>query len=369
MRIAFINPNADHDYNAKTPWIKGLGGSESAQVYLAIAMAQKGHEIFLYSGTRDPGTHHGVNCCNIEAGLTAPDFFDVLIVTNNSRTALALRRISHKPVIIAWEHNLWCAQPPESPLAFLTGPRDIVLCVSHWHSQHFVDHGGLDSSHVRALNNAISPWFEDIAGIGHDFDKRCLTPELYFTSVPVKGLKQALGAFFLLRQNICNARLRVFSGYSHYSPGDRKNRWNINPGMQRRRDGLVFHDVVSQKRLAQAMQRGWILFYPCTIRETSSIVAMEAMAAGLAVLATPLGALPETAAGFGFFAGFDQDGNLSLQRFAQEGIVLCKRFLDRDPALSAHLNAQMEYVRSNYTWSRRADELESLITSIDSGVL
>lgn len=364
MRITFINPNATHDYNANTPWLQGLGGSESAQIYTAIEMAHRGHEVILYSGTKDPGTYHGVICRNIEAGLDNPGSFDALIITNSSQTALALRRFSHQPVIIAWEHNLWSAQPPDNPLAHFSGPRDVVLCVSQWHCQHYIEQGGLDASHVYILRNAVSPWFENIAAIGHDFNTKCSTPELCFTSVPAKGLEQALGAFYFLRQQIDNARLRIFSGYSHYSPDKAKNKWGVNAKMERRGEGLVFHDVVSQKRLAQVLRRAWILFYPCTIQETSSIVAMEAMAAGMAVLATPWGALPETTAGFGFFPGYDQDGKLSLQGFAKEGILLCKRFMDRDPELAFHLNAQTRYVQKNYTWSNRAMELENIITSL-----
>src|SRR5205085_11659760 len=60
-----------------------------------------------------------------------------------------------------------------------------------------------------------------------------------------------------------------------------------------------YRGSVPQTELAKSLRRASVLAYPNTFAETGCIAAMEALAAGLLVVSSDLGALPETCEGWG----------------------------------------------------------------------
>ncbi|SMP70983.1 Glycosyl transferases group 1 [Desulfonatronum zhilinae] len=366
MRIAFINPDKEHDYNANTPWERGLGGSESAQVYLSIEMAKRGHDVYLFTGTKKSGKFHGVNCENIDKGILEINALEAIIVTNCSTLSCLIRKHSSYPVVVSWEHNTWNTQPLENPLALLNGSRDIILCVSHWQREHFIESGNLNPDTVKVLRNAPSPWFNTNNNFRFSYQYRHEFPSIIYISVPSKGLEQALVSFLLLHKRIPQAEFHIYSDYSIYSPSNflYHSKWaeSLSPLLKCRQ--IVSHGAVSQKVLCDALKKSWLLLYPCIIQETSSIVVMEAMAAGVAVVTTPLGALPETCSGYGFFPEPDENGNVTLQSFASLSAELCQRLAHNDKALTKHLYRQALHFQKEFNWALRAQEFETMLYSI-----
>lgn len=218
MRIAFINPDREHDYNANTPWERGLGGSESAQVYLSVEMAKRGHDVYLFTGTKKSGIFQGVICENIDNGIPELHSLEAIIVTNNSTFSFLIRKNSSYPIVVSCEHNTWNTQPQENPLSKFVGPLDVILCVSEWQKNHFILSGGIDPERIFVLTNAPSPWFNNTKKFNKSWMKRSEKPKIIYTSVPSKGLEQCAMAFWLLQKDVPHAELHIFSDFSIYSP-------------------------------------------------------------------------------------------------------------------------------------------------------
>ena len=74
---------------------------------------------------------------------------------------------------------------------------------------------------------------------------------------------------------------------------------------------------------------------------------MEAMAAGCQVITSDLGALPETTAGFAKLIPMDSNYN---QNFVDATVTALKN--------PTNTNKQVAFVKTNYTWKKRAIEWE-----------
>jgi acyl-CoA synthetase (AMP-forming)/AMP-acid ligase II len=113
-----------------------------------------------------------------------------------------------------------------------------------------------------------------------------------YASIPDRGLEWLIAAF---REAQVDTRLDIYSGMRIYQRSDEPlaalyAAIAATPRARR-------FDPVGQTELAAAMKSAAFLTYPANQPETYCIVAQEAMAAGLKVIATPMGALRETTRG------------------------------------------------------------------------
>jgi glycosyltransferase involved in cell wall biosynthesis len=366
MNLVFINPNLQHDYNAGTPFERPLAGSESAQCYLAVELARRGHEVYLLNGAPRNAEVRGVHCRSLTAGFDAMPGPDAIFVTNAPEFCRSLREMLGNEVpIFAWEHNHWNNDPAYS--SFLQEPacsRDYVLCVSDWHRAQFISGGRLDPERVFVLRNAIAPFFEDLFTTEEEvLAAKMWPPVLAFTSTPYTGLEAAVLFFLVLRQRWPTVTLNVFSSFDMYAPNNmnRANpRWQELYQRCRQAPGINYVGNVPQRWLARTLRGTLALFYPNVWPETSSICTMEAMAAGCAVITTAQGALPETSAGFAEIIAPREGKSLTAEDFVSRTLALIERFTRSDAELEAHLKRQVDFVTMNCRWPVRARELEAL---------
>jgi glycosyltransferase involved in cell wall biosynthesis len=363
MRLALVNPNLAHDYDADTPFERALPGSESAQVYLAAALARRGHDVTLFTGTtRGDRRIRGLDQARWTG--TLPGDWDAVFVTSAPELVPALRAAHPNPPIFAWAHNVFVPGSSEdAALKALTAPRDRTLCVSNWHKANFASYG-VDAARISVLRNAIGPAFENLFAPGESVTAAKAVPaRAAFASVPYKGLKQALAFFKELRGARGDVTLDLFSSFDFYPDNNffrHQPSWKIVAHEAKTQEGVVSHGNVPQAELARALKAALLLFYPNVAAETASIATMEAMAAGCVVVTTALGALPETTGEFGILAPV-VEGKIDPQSYVSAATAIIDAFAQGNPALDARLRAQVDWVNATYRWDIRAVEAENLI--------
>lgn len=119
-------------------------------------------------------------------------------------------------------------------------------------------------------------------------------PWCYYASTPFRGLNLLLQAWPDVKKAVPDAQLHLFTSMKVYNSED-TDEYREMYELARSLPGINYRGSVGQAELRETAIQSRALAYPCTFPETSCIAAMEAMAAGCAVVSTSAGALIETA--------------------------------------------------------------------------
>ncbi len=256
-----------------------LGGSETAALRLAQALIRLGENVTIMSDTEQLAAHR----CDIFISLRVWQVF-------------------HGGFYPGKRNYLWCHddsdQPLVKPLADLQLAKPIydrldgVILLSHYHRQRWISDLNVPVDKVIITTNGIplqrfKPHPEKLAA---------RKPWAYYSSTPFRGLEPLLLAWPHIFQYIPEAQLHICSSMKVYDPaGKIDEQYNALYEKALSLPGVFYHGSLSQAELRSVSQQCRVLAYPSIFPETSCITAMEAMASGCVVVATTLGALPETA--------------------------------------------------------------------------
>lgn len=357
MRIAFFDPTP-HDYTVETPFVVPFGGSQSSLCYLAIELAALGHEVTTVTQTQKAVRFRGVDCVGASPGLEKAflERFDIIVALNGAVGA-ELRRVLRPDLpLVLWTQHA-DNQPGIASLSEST-ERDCwsgFVLISGWQMEAYRKRFGLPPERSIILRNAMAPafaglpsrpWREPVAG----------PPVFAYTSTPFRGLEVLLDAWPLIRKDIPEARLQIFSSMAVYQKGGVGDEYAGLYERCRTLAGIEYVGSLAQPDLAQALHRVDALTYPSIFAETSCISVIEALAAGCLVLTTDLGALRETTAGFGRLLSLPPDPAELPALYAGMVVREWQRAVSDPASNEARIAAQRDFVLRNSTWPARAAE-------------
>lgn len=275
MRIVFTPLLQGKPFNGNTIYKEGLGGSESAVVFLARSLAKRGHDVTVYASGQEGVVDDVEYCAGDRIGEVQNEPIDAYI---SSRWVDALALPQQAKVKALWLHdNLY--QGWNCPHAV-----NFVVTLSRFHQMQFAYDGTPASlpQGVIAIGNGI----DTRLFIGHEQRDR---NRLIWTSNPDRGLYIAGRIFQRLRKRYPELELHVYGRAAVYGWGPEAE----VPYMPDDLTNIFLHDPLPKKELARELMKSWIWFYPHHWAESFCIAALEAQAAGCVPLATPLAALNE----------------------------------------------------------------------------
>lgn len=368
MRVCFID-FANWDYDVSSPLTRPLGGSQSAMCYLAVEMAKAGHQVTVVTGsTKSAGIVMGVECLGSHPSQypTIPQqVFDAVIALNAPGHGRSLRAVLPSSTrLILWTQH--AANQPVMRLRLSDAEHrdawDDIVCVSNWQRDDVIAKFGIGQDRVTVIRNAIAPAFEALFTSHSDLvaAKDNDTLRLAYTSTPYRGLKLLSDIFRPYRAINPDAALEVYSSMAVYmedAAADRDKFAAIYDAVSET-DGAELIGSLPQPELAQQLRGAHILAYPNAFPETSCISVMEALAAGMRVVTSDLGALPETCEGFAQLVPISieiDDVNASIA--VNNGADYTAEFvhaLMRSTYTTAGLWDQVAHMNLHHTWAIRA---------------
>ncbi len=196
---------------------------------------------------------------------------------------------------------LWCQDDVDQQLVVpLKDPEiarrvydacDGVIMISHYQANRWLANLHVPPEKIFMSSNGI-----DLERFPYRASRTTGRPaHAYYASTPFRGLKPLLDLWPEVYGALGDrARLTICSSLKVYGTSD-EAAYEPLYEQARQTKGVVYLGSVGQRQLREVAVSNRALAYPCTFPETGCIAAMEAMAAGCAVVSTALGVLPETA--------------------------------------------------------------------------
>jgi glycosyltransferase involved in cell wall biosynthesis/tetratricopeptide (TPR) repeat protein len=302
LQIAlFVGHNVE-PWTGRTLKETGMGGSETMAWEMARRLWKLGHVVTIY-GHCSPSME---GLCEGVVFLDESRFHDVtcdVLISSRRPDAVDDSRGCKAGARILWVHDVHCgdALTQERDLRF-----DAILCLSNWHREFFLScYPTIDHAKVLVTRNGI-----DLSRF--DGSEQRNPHRAIYSSSPDRGLLTALECWPRIREQVPDAELHVFYGFGNWETcaravGDEGALKNIAhlKHLLATTPGVIFRDRVSQSELAREFMRAGVWAYPTWFSETSCITAMEAQAAGLGIVTSPVAALRETVDGRGIMIDGD----------------------------------------------------------------
>ncbi len=268
---------------------RGLGGTESAVVYVAEALARRGCRVTVFNRCDAPGDEHGVQYRPVGACAAAlAEAPPTALVAVRAWSGLALAPEGTQRVY--WAQDA-ADQPAVQGLADPAARANIdrYLGISAWQVNLYVKTFGIAEHLWTQTRNGVDPSLFATPRADRDRYK------LVYTSTPFRGLDVLLDLFPRIRAAVPEATLDLYTSMAVYGVAGDADRAEYGPLYAKAdQPGVRLLGSVPKAALAEALLGAGLLAYPNHFAETSCIAALEAQAAGCPVVTSALGALPET---------------------------------------------------------------------------
>ena len=225
---------------------------------------------------------------------------------------------------------------------------DQFVFVSHWQAEQFRKLYGIPGFKTSVIKNACIGVEQRATG-KRDKVKLC------YTSTPWRGLDVLLKAWEKI--NTENCELHIFSSTKIYGKDFAiSNAGNYQDLFDKCKElpNIVYRDYTPNEELRKELHTFDILAYPNTFEETSCIAVIEALSAGLRVVTSNLGALPETTEGWARMYPYLMDKQKHANVFAK---ILSEEIENiKTGKLDLQLEQQKQTYAPRWSWDQRINE-------------
>jgi UDP-glucose:(glucosyl)LPS alpha-1,2-glucosyltransferase len=261
---------------------------------------------------------------------------------------------------VFWAHDL--PTDPESHFLKNSNMIDsfhVFVFVSNWQMQSYMNTYQIPWSKCVVLLNAIEPIEEHVKPSDGKIN-------LIYHSTPHRGLNILAPVFAKLCEKHDNIHLNVYSSFELYGWKERDSEHTELFDMIDSHEHMTNHGTVSNKEIREALKESHILGYPSIWPETSCMVLMESMSAGLVCVHSNYAALYETAANWTQMYQLNEDSAIHAGSFYNMLDASITNY--NDPIMQSVLAPMRSYTNVFYAWQGRVNQWNALLTSLINSV-
>ncbi len=327
-----------------------LGGTETGIIHLSNALAALGHQVFVVS-TQNDTTANPFYITSENVPKLGP--VDVYVMIRSWRGIFM-------PVLCK-KRFCWVGDAANFNPNFGLGDQrvvnnlDGVICVSDWHANSLCKSSGFPLHKTWILRNGVH--LSDF-----NYNERRNPKRMIYTSQPNRGLAFLHFIFSALKQKHPELELHIFTGpiwLHQWNPDAHATNYMHIIEPLRKLEGCHLHGNVLQKELAKEYMRSAIWSYPTNFEETGCIAAMEAQAAGCAIVTSFLGALEETVGNAGILLKEQPGSKDYLERYVLE----VDRILSNNALFNDLSQKGLERAKS-FDWKLRAQSFLEYLNNV-----
>jgi glycosyltransferase involved in cell wall biosynthesis len=343
-------------FDGGTPFERSLGGSESAVVFAARELAQRGHRVRVFCRCESPGEYEGVAYHDLTdfPAFLGSGSCDVFICCRHVRGLAAPVR---SKVNVVWNHDI-ILKDGARQLMSLMYKVDRVLVLSEFHKSQFQRHLDVPEDRYVVTRNGVDFELIDEAIRGVQRDPK----RLLYTSRPERGLDLLLAMWPELKRRLPDVSLAI----AHYeNPGadaQMADYLQALRGTAERLTDVKILGPLTKRDLYGEIAASSLVVYPASFPEVSCISALEAAACGTPMIASRYAALKETVADgeTGVLIPGDPHDEQYQTRFVEAVAAL----LSDDDRRAAMGVAARRRVEERYQWRDIVAEWETLFREL-----
>ena len=234
---------------------------------------------------------------------------------------------------------------------------DKLVFVSHWQQEQYNIFLGVPYHVGIVLKNAIEPF--EIKDINRDPNNINL---IYF-STPHRGLNILSYVFDQISKEYDDVFLNVYSSFDLYGWDERDKHYENLFEDLKSNPKVSYNKSVSNQEIRKILLENDILAFPSIWAETSCLVLIEAMCAGLECVHPNFAALTETSLGLTNSYQFNEILHDHANIFKQQLISVIESVkLKKQNGI--YNKDKHNFINSKYSWSNRSQEWITLLESL-----
>jgi len=310
IRIAFIDIMGS-PYDGLTVYNQGLGGSESAVVFMAKELAILGFEVTVFNNCTKPGTYDFVKYYDLYQVDYSQFEFDVVISSRsiipfvpekywtsfNPNPSLFLPIVRKAKFKAVWMHDTFCSGDQLLEEILIEGHFDEVFTLSDFHTSYVTTCSHGKRRNFEVIKNKI---FMTRNGINKYLDEVDISQKdknlFVFNASVTKGMIPLVESIWpRLVEKIPQAKLKIIGGYYNLSKPDEQQKKFEELRDSHTNKNIEFTGVIKQSEIANILAKASFMIYPGAFPETSGISTLESLYYNTPLITTRFGALEETA--------------------------------------------------------------------------